>query len=228
MRVRPMTDVRVRVDSGRFGDGTFYLAPELGRCSEAAASLRVRGVAPRPNSDGSYAISSRRETAGGRQIERLVLSVDNGAAYIQWARGPLSVVALGREVRITGTELVVLADSATRRALLYVREGTVAFLGAGGLTAAAGRALVFGSEGAPTTIGVDETLANEALYHSRVIWTQPLRGVAPPARGYGRLLGVLGGTALAAGGITYLVLRNRDAHSSGGTRQGTIIIRLPL
>jgi hypothetical protein len=229
LRVRALIDVRVRVDSGRFGSGNIYLAPELGRCRQADSALRMRGVAPRPNGDGSYSISSRRETTGGREVERLLLSVDNGVAYVQWALGPLSVIALGREFRVRGTEFIVVADSATRGGMLYVREGAVAFAnGATDLVAQRDEAFTFDRQGTTTLMTVDATLATEAVYHSRDIWVQPVQPPPrPPWWARPRALGVIGATALAGGIITYIVIRSHD-DSSGAARQGTIIVRLPL
>jgi hypothetical protein len=152
--------------------------------------------------------------------------VDNGVAYVQWVRGPLSVIALGREVRVTGTEFVVVADSVTRRAMLYVRDGTVAFA-VGGLVAGREQAFTFGSQGTPTPMTVDATLASEAVYHSREIWAQAFGPKVPPWWARPRVLGLIGGAALA-GGITYVIVRKDDDRPPAGARQGTIIVRLPL
>jgi len=126
-------------------------------------------------------------------------------------------------MRVTGTEFVVVADSATRRAMLYVRDGTVTFAGAGGLLARRDQAFTFTGQGPLTPIQVDETLARDAVYHSRDIWAQ---SIGRPRAWWARpkVVGAIGGGVVLAGGITYLVTRDHTPAS----HKGTVIVRLPL
>ena len=163
LRVRRPANVRLRLDSGRFGEGTVYLAPELGKCAE---------VALRDSGDGSYAISSRRDTWDATESERLVLSIESGSAYVQWTQGSLSVITLGREIRATEAEFAVLADSATNRALLYVHKGVVSMPDAVDLEAVAGKSFLIHREGRPTPFKLNSEFVKDAMYQARGVWMQ--------------------------------------------------------
>jgi hypothetical protein len=213
-RVGRFSDLRFRVDQPRFGAGTFYFTPELGRCAG------IRGIES-PTGHGSYRLSSRREMVRGQPMERLVLSVDNGGAIVEWTSGRLSVIALGREIRDSGTVFAVVVDSAAGRALLYVSEGLVSIAGAQAVRAAAGRAFAFGRTGSPEPFTPSEQLVGDATYQSRVVWTQVARGSGFPWR----TVGVVGGSAAIVGG--YFVWRNN--HQDRPTQpQGTIRVHVPL
>ena len=237
LRVQRFADVRFRIDAGRFGDGTFYLVPELGRCATAAANLQTRGLSLTANASGSYRLSSRQERVGGRLVERLLLSVENGAVVVEWGRGLLSVIALGREIRDSGTVFAVVVDSAANRALLVVRDGIVTMAGVADLQATAGRAFTFGTHGRPEPVTLSQAVINDVVYHSRVVWTQSIRPLPPPpyaptppppsAWRRGRLWKVLGGAAIVGGG-GYLIWQATHKSDSPGPYTGTIIINIPI
>ncbi len=233
LRVHRFADVRFRIDAGRFGDGTFYLAPELGRCTTAAASLQTHGLTLTANAVGSYRLSSRQERVRGRQVDRLLLSVENGAVVVEWGRGLLSVIALGREFPDSGTVFAVVVDSAANRALLIVREGIVTLAGVANFQATAGRAFAFGRQGRPQPVTLDPSVIEDVVYHSDVVWKQPPRpppdiGRTPSrGRGNGRFWKVLGGAALVGGG-GYLIWNQVRKPDSEGPYTGSVIIRIPL
>jgi hypothetical protein len=219
IRVRRSTDVRFRVDAQRFGLGTFFLSPELGRCAQSARGLRAVGIEP-STGDGSYELSSRFEGAGRGRVERLVLSVENGAATVEWAKGLLSVIALGREIRDSGTVFTVIVDSARGRALLYVRDGSVTMAGAAALRAATGRAFVFGRNGPPQLVSLSTDVLSDATYHYSIVWSQRYK----PGFPYWR---VVGGTALGATAAVVIWRQTRPPKSSGPFN-GNVNVKLPL
>lgn len=211
VRVGRFSDVRFRVDQSRFGSGTFYFTPELGRCAG------IRGIES-ATGRGSYRISSQRETVRGRPVERLILSIDNGGAIVEWTSGLLSVFALGREIRDSGTVFAVIVDSAAGRALLYVRDGLVTVAGA--QAAGAGSAFSFGRAGSLAPVTPSEQLLADATYQSKVVWT------ARPRSGFPwRAVGVVGGSAAVVGG--YFVWRNNH-HDRPRQPQGAIQVHVPL
>jgi len=214
LRVGRFSDLRFRVDQPRFGAGTFYFTPELGRCAG------IRGIES-PTGHGSYRLSSRREMVRGQPMERLVLSVDNGGAIVEWTSGRLSVIALGREIRDSGTVFAVVVDSAAGRALLYVSEGLVSIAGAQAVRATAGRAFAFGRTGTPEPVTPSQQLVGDATYQSRVVWTQAARRSGFPWR----TVGVVGGSAAIVGG--YFVWRNNH-QDRPRQPQGTIRVHVPL
>ena len=217
MRVRRFNDLRFRVDGQRFGVGTFFLTPELGRCRQAAQALRAVGI-ELGSGDGSYELSSRVETRGRSRVERLILSVENGAATVEWAKGALSVIALGREMRDSDTVFTVIVDSAGNRALLYVQDGAVTMAGAAGLRATSGRAFVFEPTGAPRPVTLSGDVLSETNYHHTQIWSQAYK----PGFPYWR---VIGGAAL---GGTAAVVIWRQTRSKKNSYDGTINVKLPL
>jgi hypothetical protein len=218
LRVGRQTDLRFRVDAQRFGVGTFFLSPEFGRCTQAANGLRAVGI-ELGSGEGSYELSSRTERSRGGQLERLVLSIENGAATVEWAKGALSVIALGREIRDSGTVFTVLVDSARNRALLYVRDGSVTMAGAAAMRATEGRAFVFGRTGPPQPVTLSTDVLSDITYHSRTVWVQRYK----PGFPYWR---VLGGTALG-GSAAYIIWR-QTRPSKSGPFDGTINVKLPL
>jgi hypothetical protein len=217
LRVHRYNDLRFRVDGQRFGVGTFFLTPELGRCRQAAQALRTVGI-ELDSGEGSYEFSSRVETIGRARVERLVLSVENGAATVEWARGELSVIALGREIRDSGTVFTVIVDSARSRALLYVQDGAVTMAGAAALRATSGRAFVFARTGAPQPVSLSGDVLADANYHHTQVWSQSYK----PGFPYWK---VIGGTALAG---TAAVVIWRQTRSNKNGYDGTINVKLPL
>jgi hypothetical protein len=219
LHVRRFTDLRFRVDAPRFGVGTFFLTPELGRCAQSARALRSVGIEPGTR-DGSYQLSSRIEGSGRARVERLVLSVENGAATIEWAKGRLSVIALGREIRDSGTVFTVIVDSSRNRALLYVRDGAVTMAGTTVLRATAGRAFVFGRTGTPQPVSMSTDVLSDATYHYSTVWSQAYK----PGFPYWR---VFGGAALGGTAAVFIWRQTRPAKSSGPF-SGTINVKVPL
>jgi len=218
LRVRRYTDLRFRVDARRFGAGTFFLSPEFGRCTQAATGLRAVGVELIVG-EGSYELTSRTERLPRGQVERLVLSIENGAATVEWAHGLLSVIALGREIRDSGTVFTVLVDSARNRALLYVRAGTVTMAGATAMRATEGRAFVFGRTGPPQPVALSTAVLSDVTYHYSTVWAQRYKPGFPKWR-------VLGGTAL--GGAAAYVIWRSTRPSTSGPFDGTVIVTPPL
>lgn len=220
IRVRRFAELRFRVDASRFGVGNFFFAPELGRCPEASAGLTAVGINT-VSGDGSYRLSSRTERSGQTQIERLILSVENGAATVEWRSGHLSVIALGREIRDSGTVFTVLVDSARNRALVYVRDGFVTMPGATGLRANAGRAYTFGRDGqAPQPVSLNPDVLEDLTYHYSGIWAQQYKPGFPFWR-------VLGGAAVGGAAAAVIWHQTRPSEPRGPFN-GNITFRLPL
>jgi len=220
LRIRRFTDLRFHVDGQRFGTGNFILSPEFGRCTQVAESLRRVGIAG-GSGDGSYQLSSRIERSGSNQVERLLLSIENGGATVEWAKGTgaLSVIALGREIPVTGTVFTVLVDSARNRGLLYVREGTVTLSGGTVVHAVQGSAVVFDRNGAAQPVKLGDDVLNDVTYYHRTVWTQPYKSGFPYWR-------VVGGAALGSS-AAYLIW-HRTRSSKPGAFDGTINVTVPL
>ena len=217
LRVGRYSDVRFHVDQARFGAGTFFFTPDLGRCAG------IRGIQS-TTGRGSYRISSRKDVVRGRPVDRLVLSIDNGAAIVEWSSGPLSVIALGREILDTGTVFAVIVDSAAGRAFLYVHEGLVGVAGAPAVRATAGRAFAFGRTGQFDPVTPSSQLVGDVTYQSRVVWTQPPN--VPVHGGFPwRTVGVVGGSAALVGG--YVVWQNNH-HPAPKQPLGAIRVHIPL
>ena len=219
LRIRAHTDLRFRVDAQRFGSGNFFLTPELGRCMQAASALRAVGL-DAATGDGSYQLASRTERSGRNQVERLVLSVENGAATVEWVKGNLSVIALGREIRDSGTVFTVLVDSARGRALLYVRDGTVAIAGATAQTASAGRAFTFGRTGPLQPVALSTDVLSDVTYHYSTVWGQGYK----PGFPYWR---VIGGSAVVGGAAVVIAHQIRPRPKGSGPFTGTITVTVP-
>ena len=223
LRVQRFADVRFRIDAGRFGDGTFYFAPELGRCATASTTLQTRGLTMAANGLGSYRLSSRQERAGRRIVDRLLLSVENGGVVVEWGTGLLSVFALGREIRDSGTTFAVVVDSASGRALLVVKGGIVTMTGVADLGATAGRAFTFGKDGRPEPLTLTSPIIDDMAYHSGKVWTQSIRPVSTPRRMW-RLVG----GAVVTGGLGYLIWRAANKSDPPKAYNGVIIIGIPI
>ena len=214
IRVGRFSDVRFHVDQPRFGAGTFYFTPELGRCAG------IRGIES-ATGRGSYRISSQREIVSGRPVDRLILSIDNGGAVVEWTTGRLSVIALGREIRDSGTVFAVMVDSAADRALLYVQEGLVSIAGAQAVRATSGRAFSFSRTGSIDPAAPTDQLVTDATYQSKAVWTQ----TQPPSGFPWRTVGVVGGGAALVGG--YFVWRNNH-QDKPRQPEGTIRVHIPI
>jgi hypothetical protein len=124
------TDVELRIAANRMGRGTLILAPQI-ICSMAQADTMLPANL---SGFGAYEI----EMVGP---DRLGFTVHAGGAFIQWSRRspPLIINAGGRErpfsrLRVPGTELVVVVDSANRVATLHVQGGTVIIEGLAGIS----------------------------------------------------------------------------------------------
>ena len=221
IRVQRFTDLRFHVDGARFGVGNFFFSPELGRCPQASTGLTAVGI-DAGTGEGSYRLSSRTEGSGRAQSERLILSVENGAATVEWRSGKLSVIALGREIRDSGTVFTVLVDSARNRALLYVRDGLVTMTGATGALGRTDRAFTFGRNGAPQAVSLNTDVLDDLTYHYSAIWAQPIKSGFPFWR-------VVGGTAL--GGTAAAVIWHQiqvKQSKPQGPFSGNITVRVPL
>lgn len=221
--VRGGTAVRFRVETSPFGLGTFYFTPEFGRCPAPAGDLRVQGIQQREGARGSYRFSSSSERVGAQRRDRLVLTVYNGTAVIDWTRGQLSVFALGREIRDSGTVFVVVVDSIAQRAAVYVGAGIVTVgTGSSRLVTLRGEGFSFGPTGPLRVIALPAGISSELEYHSTTIW-------APPPRSGPSWWKVAGSTALAGGG-GFLVWKYVIPHPGpkSSSQQGNVIFRIPL
>lgn len=222
--VRRSTVVRFRVDAARFGTGTFYFAPELGRCREAASALQVQGIRPAAGAAGSYFLNGVRTGTGRQARDRLQLTVNNGGVVVEWTSGLLSVFALGQEIRDSGTVFAVIVDSAAQRAVVYVREGVVT-MAAGSIRAGEGEAITFGSGTPPRLTQLQNVLFSEARYHEAVVWAASVPR-APPSRFPWKVVG--GAGALGGAGLGYYLWRRSKDDSPPRPYQGSIVIRIPL
>lgn len=239
LRVQSQTDVYVHIDSGAFGTGNFILAPQLGRCPEVAAALQRTGISLTAGRSGSYALSSRRDRTPQGTIERLILEVEYGGAYVQWARGPLSIIALGREIPITGTDLAVIVDPDANVAVVYLREGIIQLAGA---TVAQSGVFRLGRTGAAQRINVAQQFVNNMTFHASDVWKLPLReagadlgrgadltSVNPPKRGFPWKWIGIGAATVGAGYLAYdLWIRPEPSPPTQPLRRGTVTVNIPL
>jgi len=239
LRVQSQTDVYVHIDSGAFGTGNFILAPQLGRCPEVAAALRISGISLSDGRSGSYAVSSRRDRTAQGTIERLILEVEYGGAYVQWARGPLSIIALGREIPITGTDLAVIVDPDANVAVVYLREGIIQLAGA---SVAQPGVFRMGRTGAAQRINVGQQFVDNMSFHASDMWKLPVReagadlgrgpgltSVDPPKRGFPWKWIGIGALTVGAGYLAYdLWIRKDPNPSQPPSRRGTVIVSIPL
>jgi hypothetical protein len=196
LTVQPRTDVRVTV-APRLGTGTIYLTPDLGTCPTSEKALRDRGL-PTPDGAASYRFDRESVDGGG---EQLVLTVDHGSTIIEWDRGHLVVYAGARRLEVKGTRFVVIVDSTTNTAAVYVLEGAVAMSGPDGMTASQGETLVFRAAGAAKVPSPDVAFVNDIRHKSRTVW-----GIREG--GASRLPWIVGG-ALVAAGVTVAVWPDR-------------------
>ena len=246
LQVQSLNDVHLRIERGDSAGGNFYLAPQLGRCPEVVAALKLSGISLTGGEGraGSYAISSRREQTPEGEVERLILDIENGGAYVQWARGPLRIVALGREIAIRGTDVALIVDPDANVALLYLREGIIEFAGARLDEPGTFR---FGREGAAERITIVQRFVDNMRFHSSEVWTRPLLEAgtvagAPPAarprpapapgglaRGGTSFWKKLGVAALV-GGVGFVAYDQwmRSNPQAAPRRRGTVVINIPL
>lgn len=245
LQVQSLSDVHLRIERGASGDGNFYLAPQLGRCPEVIAALKLSGISLTGGEGraGSYAISSRREQTPEGEVERLILEIEYGGAYVQWARGPLTIVALGREIAIRGTDVALIVDPDANEAVLYLREGIIEFAGA---RIADPGTFRFGREGEAQRITIVQRFVDNMRFHSSEVWTRPLleagavAGAAPAARP--RAAAAAGGLARGgtsiwkklglaalAGGVGYVAYDQWiRPNPQAPRRRGTVVINIPL
>ena len=247
LQLQGSSDVHLRIERGASGDGNFYLAPQLGRCPEVVAALKFSGISLTGGEGraGSYAISSRHEQTPDGEVERLILEIEYGGAYVQWARGPLTIVALGREIAIRGTDVALIVDPDANVALLYLREGIVEFAGAPLTDPGTFR---FGREGEAQRITIVQRFVDNMRFHANDVWTQPLLeagavataktkvAVAPRVgavpggvvRGGPSIWKKLGLAALV-GGVGYVAYDQwMRPNPQAPRRRGTVVINIPL
>jgi hypothetical protein len=207
------------VEGPRFGRGYISLSPEVGRCPVAEGELRHLGIYT-DSGDASYEFASLVEQSSRGRVERLVLSIERGAATVEWAQGNLIVIALGRIMRDSGTVFTVVVDSARERALLYVREGTVTMDGSDAMRATGGQAFAFGKSGPLEAVTLSADMRANVKYHYSTIWTQHYK----PGFPYWKALGA---SALGGSAVVYLI--RRITRSSTPDRfDGDIKVQLPL
>ena len=230
VQVKRLVDAKVFSSGGEgFGRGVIVFAPELGTCTSYAGEFQRRGRQLGGTRPGSYSIASRVERRGGRDTTRLVLALDYGGLVVDWQGGLMSIVALGREIQLTGTRVAVVVDSSATEAFVMVSEGTVlltAFRGSPARTIGRGRVARFNNT-TPQVVesAVSEDLAANEVYHLESVFSNPVRGG-------GLSLARILGTAAVIGGVGYggwltydKLIRKRDGN---GFRTGTIVVRIPI
>lgn len=249
LQVQSLNDVHLRIERDTSHAGNLYLAPQLGRCPEVIAALKLSGISLSGGEAraGSYTISSRRGQTPEGEVERLILEIEHGGAYMQWTRGPLTIVALGREVAIRGTDLALIVDPDANVGVLYLREGSIEFAGARLDEPGTFR---FGREGAAERITIVQRFVDNMRFHSSELWTRPLlepgivAAAAPTARtkvpagvraGAGGVAS--GGTSIwkkfglaaLAGGLGYVAYDQWiRPNPQAPRRRGTVVINIPL
>lgn len=227
---RKFVDARVDLNSNRLGTGILSLVPELGRCVPLIPGAAIRGVRSDGERPGNYRIFSRPDTVRGRRVDRLLIAVEHGGAVISWdknvnAAHPMSIIALGREIALTGTTVVVMVDSIARTAHVLVTEGAVALLGGDAL----GSVFEFRPNQAPELLGrASPDLLRDITYHTEGVF-QP-----PRTSSMWKKVGISVASLGAGYGIYYLIDSQRGKGNNvpqGRTvrsRNGTIVIRLPI
>lgn len=230
VQVKRLVDAKVFSSGGEgFGRGVIVFAPELGTCTSYGGEFQRRGRQLGGTRPGSYSIASRVERRGGRDTTRLVLALDYGGLVVDWQGGLMSIIALGREIQLTGTRVAVVVDSSATEAFVMVSEGSVlltAFRGSPGRTIGRGRVARFNNttpQVVETAIGED-LAANEA-YHLESVFSNPVRG---GGLSFARILGtaaVIGGVGYG-GWLTYDKLIRKS--NGNGFRTGTIVVRIPI
>ncbi|MGQ0649574.1 MAG: hypothetical protein ACT4P7_18630 [Gemmatimonadaceae bacterium] len=236
MRVRDSIEVRRMVDAkvfspgtDGFGQGDIVFSPELGTCTTYAAEFQQRGRRLGGANPGRYVVTSRVERRGGRDTTRLIISVESGGLVADWKGGLFSLVALGREIQLTGTRVAVVVDSGATEAFVVVAEGTVQLLGAAGATRTinAGQVARFDASGPGIAVSpMAEDLATNLGYHLERVFDVPTDGG-------GFSLGKALGTAIVVGGVGYGGYYAYDRWikrppAAKRFRNGTIVVRIPI
>lgn len=229
VEVKRLVDAKIfSAGAEGFGRGVIVFAPELGTCTEYAGAFQRRGRRLGGSRPGSYAITTRSERRGGRDSTRLIIALEYGGLVVDWQGGLMSIVALGREIQLTGTRVAVVVDSGATAAFVMVSEGAVLLTGRAGVparTIRAGRVAEFTSASPEVveTALADDLLINER-FHSDVVFARPV-----PA---GFSLGKALTTALVVGGAGvggYFAydkwIRKKDGSPF---RTGTIVVRIPI
>lgn len=230
VQVKRLVDAKVFSSGGEgFGRGVIVFAPELGTCTSYAGEFQKRGRQLGGTRPGSYSIASRAERRAGRDTTRLVLALDYGGLVVDWQGGLMSIVALGREIQLTGTRVAVVVDSSATEAFVMVSEGAVlltAFRGSPARTIGRGRVARFSSNSAQVVeTAVSEDLAANEVFHLESVFTNPVRG---GGLSLARILGtaaVIGGVGFG-GWLTYDKLIRKG--NGNGFRTGTIVVRIPI
>lgn len=166
--VAQKTDARVRVD-GTIGRGSFYLAPELGRCPGSDIGRHITGKTA-PSGSGSYEFRKDTVGRGANAPERVILVVRNGAAVVQWRMGQLQVRALDEQIGDVGSAFTVIVDSAARRGIVTVQQGLVTLRSG---TVAAGQSFTFGPGQPLQPVVVRTAGLDEIHFHSDDVWKNP-------------------------------------------------------
>ena len=163
------TDARIHVEVP-LGLGNIYLAPELGRCPGSEIGRHIVGRST--TAAGSYEF--RRDTVGrgAAAQDRLVMSIRNGAAVVQWRSGPLMVRALNEQITDLGSTFTIIVDSAANRGVITVQEGVVS-MRAGSLRAIAGQSYTFGVGQQVQPVAVRTAGLDEIRFHSDEVWNEP-------------------------------------------------------
>ena len=214
---RGRTDVRLQMESARYGRGAIFLAPALLRCSRLITD--AIGVA-----EGGRGAGYRLLTDGATAQSPLLFRVDSGAAYIQWDNAPrrrLIVVAGAHRLQVDGTSLgvVVLPDG---RALVFVPQGTVL---AGATSLLNSRMYELRAGQAPrlwtqSAADVSSSVSRDVTYHTEVVF-RPVR-----ARAFYRHPAVIGVAAVGVGVAAWQLINRDEGYRP--PRQGLVALRLPM
>lgn len=201
---RGNTDVRLQIESSRYGRGAIFLAPTLLSCSRLVTDAVALA-------EGGRNAGYRLVTEGSAAQGNLVFRIDSGAAYIQWDNTPrrrLIVVAGAHRLQVDGTSLgvVVLPDG---RALIFVLEGAVV---AGAAALQNSRMYEMRTGQAPrlwtqTASEVSTGVSRDVAYHTDVVF-RPAQ-----ARPFYRHPVFIGVAALGVGYVAWrLIMRDDDAY----------------
>lgn len=208
------SDARLRIDDQVFGRGVIVLAPQL--LCDAWIADSTFGRASR--SSGAYVLDTVVVASRGLSLR---LTIEQGAAFVQWD-STLQYRLRVNSIDLTGTEIVVVVDSLSRRSLLYVRRGTVTLSATPGFAVVSGSVYLLAPGRIPQLLSLTGSTSSEIdddiEYHSGVIWrgrsgllkrlfSKPATYAVIPAVGY----------------VAYRLL-----HKPAKTHTATVTVQVPL
>jgi ferric-dicitrate binding protein FerR (iron transport regulator) len=210
-----------------YGRGAFYLTPTL-LCRQRGFGKILSDTSDTGAYDVSVEAGSPAVGPGAGRPNLLVLTVETGAALIQWTSAdtarPLKVYAPGGPVLVKGTELAIIVDSARKASLVYVREGVVRLERHPDVRLQPGQVFRIGETEPPADVS-DETLRSEFerefTFHSSTVW----KASRLPLWKRKSFYAVAG--AAVVGGV--VVWRNNNGDGKPAPRRsGAITVHIPL